>query len=53
MNGGAGVADYRGRVWDYDTVFPATNGSIPARMPVNPTPTGASLAIHVADRIDF
>ena len=53
VNDGTGVADYQGRVWDYDNLFLATNGLIPTRMSVNPTLTGVSLAIHVADHIDF
>ncbi|WP_136656625.1 FAD-dependent oxidoreductase [Nitratireductor sp. XY-223] len=48
---GTGVADYRGRVWGYDNLHLATNGLIPTRMAVNPTLTGVSLAIHVADGI--
>ena len=48
---GTGVADYRGRVWGFDNLFLATNGLIPTRMSVNPTLTGVSLAIHVADQI--
>ncbi|MXN64096.1 FAD-dependent oxidoreductase [Stappia sp. GBMRC 2046] len=50
-NDGTGVADYQGRVWDYDNLFLATNGLIPTRMSVNPTLTGVSLAIHVAEHI--
>ncbi|MES0882205.1 FAD-dependent oxidoreductase [Roseibium sp. SCP14] len=48
---GTGVSDYQGRVWGYDNLYLATNGLIPTRMAVNPTLTGVSLAIHVADRI--
>nr|WP_246270770.1 FAD-dependent oxidoreductase [Hongsoonwoonella zoysiae] len=50
-NDGTGIADYQGRVWDYDNLFLATNGLIPTRMSVNPTLTGVSLAIHMADHI--
>ena len=49
---GTGVADYRGRVWGHDNLFLATNGLIPRRMAVNPTLTGVSLAIHIADQIE-
>ncbi|MBY8974189.1 FAD-dependent oxidoreductase [Rhodobacteraceae bacterium NNCM2] len=50
-NDGTGVADYQGRVWDHDNLFLATNGLIPTRMSVNPTLTGVSLAIHIANQI--
>ncbi|MEL7114390.1 MAG: FAD-dependent oxidoreductase [Pseudomonadota bacterium] len=48
---GTGVADYEGRVWGFDNLYLATNGLIPTRMSVNPTLTGVSLAIHIADKI--
>lgn len=48
---GTGVADYEGRVWGFDNLSLATNGLIPTRMATNPTLTGVSLAIHVADHI--
>ncbi|MEM9633750.1 MAG: FAD-dependent oxidoreductase [Pseudomonadota bacterium] len=50
---GSGVSDYQGRVWGYDNLYLATNGLIPTRMAVNPTLTGVSLAIHVADQIQI
>ena len=37
---GTGVADYKGRVWDFDNLRLATNGLIPTRMAVHPTLTG-------------
>ncbi|MEX3009774.1 FAD-dependent oxidoreductase [Hoeflea sp. TYP-13] len=51
LDNGTGVADYNGCVWGYDNLYLATNGLIPTRMAVNPTLTGVSLAIHVADHI--
>ncbi|MEM9104208.1 MAG: GMC oxidoreductase [Pseudomonadota bacterium] len=51
VDDGTGVADYRGRVWGFENLYLATNGLIPTRMSVNPTLTGVSLAIHVADQI--
>lgn len=51
VNDGTGVADYQGRVWGYENLYLATNGLIPTRLAVNPTLTGVSLAIHVADQI--
>ncbi|MEM7170917.1 MAG: FAD-dependent oxidoreductase [Pseudomonadota bacterium] len=51
VDDGTGVADYQGRVWGFENLYLATNGLIPTRMAVNPTLTGVTLSLHVADAL--
>ena len=48
---GTSVADTFGRVWGTENLYLATNGLVPTRLAVNPTLTGAALAIRTADHI--
>jgi choline dehydrogenase-like flavoprotein len=48
---GTCVADEFGRVWDTENLFLATVGLIPTSLAVNPTLTGAALAIRTADHL--
>lgn len=47
---GSCVADEFGRVWGTENLYLATVGLIPTALAVNPTLTGAALAIRTADR---
>lgn len=48
---GTCVTDEFGRVWGTDNLYLATVGLIPTRLAVNPTLTGAALAIRTADHV--
>jgi choline dehydrogenase-like flavoprotein len=48
---GTCVADGFGRVWGTENLYLATVGLVPTRLAVNPTLTGAALAIRTADHV--
>lgn len=48
---GTCVADEFGRVWDTENLYLATVGLIPTTLAVNPTLTGAALAIRTVDHV--
>jgi choline dehydrogenase-like flavoprotein len=48
---GTCVADEFGRVWGTENLYLATVGLIPTALAVNPTLTGAALAIRTADHV--
>ena len=45
------VVDANARVHGYDNLFLATVGVLPSRVIVNPTLTGAALAVRTADAV--
>ncbi len=51
MDAGTSVTDTCGRVRGFENLYLATNGLIPSRLAVNPTLTGAALAVRTADDI--
>jgi choline dehydrogenase-like flavoprotein len=50
-NDGTCVTDEFGQVWGTENLYLATVGVIPNALAVNPTLTGAALAIRSADRL--
>jgi choline dehydrogenase-like flavoprotein len=48
---GTCVTDGFGRVWDTENLYLTTVGLIPTALAINPTLTGAALAIRTADHV--